>query len=362
MTVTIRRRRSRGKFGVGVSLGEVALHANVSTASVSRVLNNSANVSDEVRQRVELACWELGYVPNGVARALAANKTMTIGAIVPAIENAGIAAAVAAFQRTLKQAGYTMLLTSSNYDEEAEFQEARTLLSRGVDGLMLVGGEHHPDLISLITHHQVPYIETWTLNAGRPSVGLDNLGAARMLTRHLIALGHKRIALIMGRVAGNDRAALRVQGVRECLANHGLPPPQEYLIGRPYNIPDIREAMQSLLAEEARPTALICGNDQIAFGSMIEASKQGLNVPADMSIAGFNDLEFSAHLNPPLTTIRVPTEDIGRISAELLLKSIEDKSSVAGAVEIPATLVVRGSTAAPPSILPGVSANGTKLA
>lgn len=344
--MTERRRRSRGKFGVGVNLGEVALHANVSTASVSRVLNNSANVSDEVRQRVERACRDLGYVPNGVARALAANKTMTIGAIVPAIENAGIAAAVAAFQRTLKQAGYTMLLTSSNYDEEAEFQEARTLLSRGVDGLMLVGSEHHPDLLPLITHHQVPFIETWTLSAGRPSVGFDNVGAARTLAAHLIALGHTRIALIMGRVAGNDRAALRVQGVRECLAGHGLPPPREYLIGRPYNISDIREAMQPLLAEPARATALICGNDQIAFGAMIETSRHGLKVPADISIAGFNDLEFSAHLNPPLTTIRVPTEDIGHISAEILLKSIEDKSFVPGAVEIPTTLITRGSTAA----------------
>ncbi|MGB3386767.1 MAG: LacI family DNA-binding transcriptional regulator [Pseudaminobacter sp.] len=352
MTVIDRRRRSRGKFGVGVSLGEVALRANVSTASVSRVLNKSANVSEEVRQRVELACQELGYVPNGVARALAANKTMTIGAIVPAIENAGIAAAVAAFQRTLKHAGYTMLLTSSNYDEEAEFQEARTLLSRGVDGLMLVGGDHHPDLISLITHHQVPYIETWTLTAGRPCVGLDNVGAARTLTDYLVSLGHERIALIMGRIAGNDRAGLRVRGVRECLAHHGLPPPEEYLIGRPYNIPDIREAMQSLLAKSARPTALICGNDQIAFGSMIEASKQGLDVPADISIAGFNDLEFAAHLNPPLTTIRVPTEGIGRISAELLLKSVEDKSFIPDAVEIPATLVTRGSTAAPPICIP----------
>jgi LacI family transcriptional regulator len=354
MTVTERRRRSRGKFGVGVSLDEVALQANVSTASVSRVLNNSANVSAEVRERVELACRELGYVPNGVARALAANKTMTIGAIVPAIENAGIAAAVAAFQRTLNHAGYTMLLTSSNYDEEAEFKEARTLLSRGVDGLMLVGGEHHPDLISLITQHRVPFIETWTLTAGRPSVGLDNLAAARALTSHLIGLGHKRIALIMGRVAGNDRAALRVQGVRECLADHGLAPPEKYLVGRPYNIPVIREAMQSLLAGPARPTALICGNDQIAFGSMIEASKQGLNVPADMSIAGFNDLEFAAHLNPPLTTIRVPTEDIGRISAQLLLRSIEDKGFVPDAVEIPAMLVARESTAAPPISEPGI--------
>lgn len=348
MTVTERRRRSRGKFGVGVSLSEVALRAKVSTASVSRVINNSANVSPEVKCRVELACRELGYVPNGVARALAANRTMTIGAIVPAIENAGIAAAVASFQRTLKQAGYTMLLTSSNYDKEAEFQEARTLLSRGVDGLMLVGGEHHPDLLPLITQHQVPFIETWTLTADRPSVGLDNFGAAQVLTKHLISLGHKRIGLIMGRIAGNDRAALRVQGVRSCLADYGFAPPEEYLIARPYNISDIREAMRSLLASAERPTALICGNDQIAFGALIEATKQGVDVPAGISVAGFNDLEFSAHLNPPLTTIRVPTEDIGRISAELLLKSIDDKSFKPDAVEIPSTLVERGSTAAPP--------------
>lgn len=347
MAGTIRRRRTRAKPGSAVSLSEVAARANVSTASVSRVLNGSAFVSDEVRRSVERAYMELGYVPNGAARALAARRTMTVGAIVPTIENGGFASAVSAFQRILNQAGYTLLLASSDYDAEAELREARMLLSRGVDGMMLVGSEHHEHLLPLIAQHGVPFVETWTLAPDRPSVGLDNVGAARALAEHLLTLGHTRIGLIAGRMAGNDRASARVRGVRACLADHGLPLLSEWFSERPYRILDGRLAMRSLIAGTTRPTAVICGNDQLAFGALIEVSAQGLDVPGDFSVAGFNDLEFAAHLNPPLTTIRVPTEDIGREAAEMLLRSILDKTAPSGPVEIPFTLVMRASTAPP---------------
>jgi LacI family transcriptional regulator len=121
---------------------------------------------------------------------------------------------------------------------------------------------------------------------------------------------------------------------------------QEWMINRPYNISDARVAAHALLASRNRPSALICGNDQIAIGAMIQATSEGLSVPGDLSITGFNDLELVEHLNPPLTTMRVPFEDIGRISAELLLRSIEDRSFVPTPFEVPATLIVRGSTAA----------------
>ena len=354
------RKRGRPKTGKAVSLTDVAALAKVSTATVSRVLNSSATVSTEVRRRVERACHELAYVPNGAARALAARRTMTIGAVVPAIENVGIARSVAAFQQRLKQASYTLLLASSTYDSAVEMQEVRTLLSRGVDGLMLVGGDHDPGLMDLIKHHNVPHIETWTLTQGRLSVGLDNVKAAKLVTHHLINLGHSRIGLIMGRVIGNDRAALRVQGIRASLMEAGLEPSIEWLIDRPYNIADGRMATQALLASPNRPTALICGNDQIAFGAMIQAVAEGLKVPDDLSVTGFNDLEFAEHLSPPLTTVRVPTEDIGRISAEYLLRAIDDSSFKPTSFEVPATLVVRESTAAWPSVMRRRTAEGSR--
>jgi len=268
------RRRSRQKLST-VSLTEVAAHAEVSTATVSRVLNNSAVVSEDVRRKVERACQELGYVPNGAARALSSSRTMTIGAVVPTIENSGFALTVSSLQRHLNKAGYTLLLASSDYEPEEELREARTLLMRGVDGIMLVGSDHHPQLLSLIEQHTVPFVETWTLAPGRPSVGFDNAAAAYELTEHIVALGHRRIGLIAGRTSSNDRSSAREAGVRACLKAHGLTLASEWFIERPYRILDGQQAMRRLIERPNRPTAVICGNDQMAFGALIEASHQG---------------------------------------------------------------------------------------
>jgi LacI family transcriptional regulator len=341
-----RRRRSRPKLSA-ISLAEVAAHAHVSTATVSRVLNNSAFVSEDVRQKVEQACQQLGYLPNGAARALSSSRTMTIGAVVPTIENSGFALTVSSLQRHLHKAGYTLLLASSDYDPEAELRETRMLLMRGVDGIMLVGSDHHPQLLSLISQHTVPFVETWTLAPGRPSVGFDNAQAAYELTEYIVGLGHTRIGLIAGRTSSNDRSSAREAGVRACLKAHGLALASEWFIERPYRILDGRQAMRLLLERPDRPTAVICGNDQMAFGALIEASQQGMNVPADISVAGFNDLEYAAHLTPPLTTIRVPAEEIGEEAARLLLAQIANKTTVQSGINIPYSLIARASTAPP---------------
>jgi LacI family transcriptional regulator len=343
-----RRRRSRQKL-TAISLNEVAAYAEVSTATVSRVLNNSATVSKDVRRKVEQACQELGYVPNGAARALSSNRTMTIGAVVPTIENSGFALTVSSLQRQLNKAGYTLLLASSDYEPDAELRETRMLLMRGVDGIVLVGSDHHPQLLSLIEQHTVPFVETWTLAPGRPSVGFDNAAAAYELTEHIVSLGHTRIGLIAGRTSSNDRSSAREAGIRACLKAHGLALASEWFIERPYRILDGRQAMRLLIQKPDRPTAVICGNDQMAFGALIEASHQGFVVPDDISVAGFNDLEYAAHLNPPLTTIRVPAEEIGAEAARLLMAQIANNTLVNSGVNIPFSLVVRASTGKPPA-------------
>lgn len=346
MTKPPQRRRTRPK-PLNVSLTDVAALAGVSTASVSRVLNRTAFVSEDVRQKVEQACRDLGYVPNGAARALSSSRTMTIGAIVPTIENSGFALTVSSLQRHLKKAGYTLLLASSEYDPEAELNEARTLLTRGIDGMMLVGGEHHAQLLPLILQHAVPFVETWTLTPGRPSVGFDNAEAAYELTRHIVELGHRRIGLIAGRTSSNDRSSAREAGVRACLRDRKLDLACEWFIERPYRILDGQQAMRALLARPDRPTAVICGNDQMAFGALIETMRTGLKVPDDISVAGFNDLEYAAHLTPPLTTIRVPAEEIGAEAARLLLAQIANSVDLNAHVNVPYSLVTRASTAAP---------------
>lgn len=345
MNDTIRRKRVRTRWKKGVSLDDVAAYAKVSTASVSRVLNGVATVSEAVRRQVEQACEALDYVPNGAARALAASRTMAIGAVVPTIENVAFATTVSHLQSHLKTAGYTLLLASSNYEPKAELKEVRLLLSRGIDGLMLVGGEHDPEVLPLIKHHGVPFVETWAVIPDRPFVGVDNIAATYALTRYLVDLGHRDIGLISGETTGNDRADSRRRGVLRCLAERGLELRSHWSAERPYGVADGRRAIRALIHSPHPPTAVICGNDQLALGAIIEVNRLGLSVPRDISIAGFNDLEFAAQINPPLTTVRIPASEMGVEAAKFLLQSIEGANPVS--VETPFTIMERGSTAPP---------------
>lgn len=337
------RRREKKNPKRPVNLGDVAKLARVSTATVSRVLNGTSSVAQDMRARVENACRKLNYVPNGAARALSSRRMRAIGAVVPTIENGGFSIAVSALQRRLDQAGYTLLLASSQYDPTLELKEVTMMLSHGVDGLMLVGGEHHPDLIPLIEEKNIPFVETWTLTRHHPCVGFDNAEAARRLTEYLLDIGHTRIGVIAGQTGNNDRARERVAGVRESLGRRGLKLASEWLIERPYRILDGRLAMKSLLSSGERPTAVICGNDQLAHGAMIEALSYGLSIPDDISVTGFNDLDYAAYLAPPLTTMRVPAEEIGRMAGDYLLGRI-NREAVLAITEVDVSLIVRSST------------------
>ena len=347
MEKPVRRRSVKTPASTGlVSLGDVAKRAGVSPATVSRVLNGTAGVRPEMLERVKQACAELNYMPNGAARALSTRRTSTIGAIVPTIENEGFAKTVSALQRRLNEAQYSLLLASSDYDPARELHEAKLLISRGIDAIALVGGAHDPTLLPLLRQHSIPVVETWTLLKDEPSVGFDNAEAAHRLTDYLVSLGHKRIGIIAGRTAYNDRAAARVSGVRECLAKFGLDFHAELYLERPYLILEGKNAMQSMLVGKPMPTAVICANDQIAFGALIGAKAMGLSVPGDVSVTGFNDVAWSAHVTPPLTTIQVPAEEIGWATAKYLLDSLAGRPTI-NSVEVPVSLIVRGSTAAP---------------
>lgn len=343
---SLRKRFRKSALPNQASLADVAARAGVSTATVSRVLNGTAAVGEDALQRVQRACRELNYVPNGAARALSSRRTRTIGAVVPSIENSGFALAIGALQRWLDTTGYTLLVASSDYDPAAEMRQASLLMSRGIDGLMLVGGEHHPDLVATLEQQKLPFIETWTLSETHACVGFDNLVAARKLTEYLLDLGHVDIGVIAGRMRNNDRAANRVLGVHQALEARGLKLSTEWMIERPFRIMEGRLAMKALLDLPSRPTAVICGNDQLAFGALIEAKARGLSVPEDVSITGFNDLDFAAFLDPPLTTVAVPADQIGTIAGEYLVgRSLG--TPVLRVNEIPTKLIVRASTASP---------------
>lgn len=339
-----RRNRRRSQQ---VRVADIARAVGVSDATVSRALSRTGSVSPALLQRIEAAASELGYVPNGAARALASRKSRAIGAIIPTLENLSFASTAEAMQRSVIEGGYSFLLASTGYDPAREFAHVRAFAAHGVDGIMLVGAARDAAVAEFLHARRIPFVVTWTLaDAPTPSVGFDNYEAARRLTLHLLDLGHRQIGVIAGRTYRNDRAAARVAGIRKALAERELALPQEHLLERPYRIAEGQLAIRALIATTPAPTAIICGNDQLAFGALIECGRQGIAVPQQLSVAGFDDLEFASQIVPSLTTIHVPAEEIGRRAAEYLLARVAGRTAPV-TTEVMTSLIVRESTAPP---------------
>ena len=341
------RRARRGKTG-RVTLQDVASRAGVSTATVSRCLNNPEQVNEASRQRVEAAAAALSYVPHAAARALASRRSRLVGAVVPTAAHSIFGSFIHALEDTLCDHGYALLLAHSRFDTARELQQAEHLISRGVEGMVLVGARHSRRLYSRLSDGGIHHVNTWVYSAddSHPCIGFDNAATARGLTNYLVSLGHREFAMICGETRDNDRAARRVLGVRQALSDHGLSLPDERIIERPYEIREGRDAMHMLMQRPAPPTAVICGNDVLAFGALFECRALGIGVPDEVSITGFDDLEVASELAPPLTTVRVPAVQMGHRAARYLLAGLAGEPAPHKAC-LEASLVVRGTTAAP---------------
>jgi LacI family transcriptional regulator len=330
-------------------LRDVALRAGVSTASVSRVLNQPERVRPELRSRIEAAMAEMAYIPNGAARALASQRSRTIGAIVPTLDTAIFATGTEALQNRLHELGYTLLLASAQYDVANEYECARVLVERNVDGLVLVGHAHDPALLELLQAKAIPVVVTYVCSCqGRfSSVGIDNAAATRRVVQHLVDLGHRSFAILTSPLSRNDRIQARLDGMFQCLRERGLDITPDRVIEVPYSVRDGARGFQQLRSRFTDVTAVPCTTDVLAIGAVLEAERIGLRIPSDISITGFDDLELAGELNPGLTTIRVPAREIGRQAADRLIAALAGKE-IAHRLELPAELILRGSSAPPP--------------
>jgi LacI family transcriptional regulator len=341
--------RGQGDRVNRITIREVADAAGVSIATVSRVLNAPARVNPDLCRRVTEAVDRLGYVAVGAARALASRRTGAIGALVPTLDNAIFAECINALQLRLDEHGYVLLVASADYDPRRESRELKALVERGIDGVLLVGTDHDPDIYRLVQSTGVPAVITWSCDpqARVPCIGFDNRAAARRLCQHLFDLGHERIAMIAGVQKGNDRAAARIDGVRDALRARGQDLTPETLCERPYTIADGRMALRQLMAMPMPPTAVVCGNDVLAFGALFEAAALGMHVPRDLSVTGFDDLDLAGQMVPPLTTVRVPAAEMGRRAADQLV-GVTRGETPPRVTELEAAIVLRGSTGVPP--------------
>lgn len=329
-----------------ITIEEVARLAGVSTATVSRVLSRPEVVRNQTREQVMAAIAKLDYQPDAAARALASGRTHTVGCVIPTLDHAIFARSTQAMQTTLAQAGYQLLVASHEYDPVTEFELVRALQQRGVDALVLVGTDHAPRLWKALSAWRKPTLLTWSCDPRLPSLGFDNEGAAQMAASHLLELGHRYIGVISGFTAHNDRAHSRIAGVRKSLTQAGLSLPANFVTEQAFNLEGGRLGLRQLMRLRHKPTAIFCGNDLLAVGAMLEAERMGLDVPIDLSICGIDNLEISEAINPGLTTVSLPTQDLGRIAAQYMLSAISGEIIAAKSL-LPFELVVRGSTGLP---------------
>ena len=331
------------------TLEDVARRAEVSTATVSRTFSAPERVRPALRLKVQRAVEALGYTPHGAARALASQRSHTIGAVIPTLDNAIFATVVQTLQNELFAQGRTLLLAASDYDPARERAQIESLVVRGVDGLMLTGEARAASVHELLARRGIRYVSTYVHHPAspHPTIGFDNRRAMHKLVGYLHDLGHRAFAMVAGITEDNDRASERLAGVREALAQKGLRLEAGHLMERPYTMAAGRAALRQLMAQADRPTAVVCGNDVLALGALLEAAALGLSVPEDVSITGFDDLDLAKEIAPGLTTIHAPLEDMGRLTAAYLLGASPGGDGVPH-IELPAELVVRGSTGLPP--------------
>jgi LacI family transcriptional regulator len=232
-----------------VTINQVAKMAGVSTATVSRALNKPETVSEALKKKIERIIKKIGYIPNAGARSLMLKRTGSIGVIVPTLDNAIFAQGLEEFQRQLSQSGYQMLVGSTNYDPEIEYQQMRNLLLQGVEGIAMFGSSQKLELIRLLRTRKLPYIHIGTLDTplNGYAAGFDNKKAIQLGVEYLVQVGHRNFGMIAGKTENNDRARDRVDGVVELLKRHRIVLKKESIIEVPYQIQDARIALKKLL-------------------------------------------------------------------------------------------------------------------
>jgi LacI family transcriptional regulator len=327
---------------------DVAKAAGVSVATVSRTFNDPDIVRADLRKRVLDAAAKLRYTPSSAARALRTRKTHIVGAVIPTLDYAIYARMVDAFQDALANAGYMVFVLAVGFDNGRLFDKVRLLVERGAEALLMVGRLEDDRLREFIRTRHIPTATTYSFQIDDPvaSIGFDNEAAERQLVEYLIGLGHTRIVMIAGPVKGNDRQQTRIATFNAVLKERGLP--EGIVIEKDYGFAMFEgaEALRRIVNEYPETTAVICNSDVFAFSVLAECRQLGIEVPRDLSVTGFDDFDFAAMLDPPLTTIAVPARQMGERAAESLMQALAASQSISP-VRLETDLVIRRSTGKP---------------
>jgi LacI family repressor for deo operon, udp, cdd, tsx, nupC, and nupG len=336
-----------------VSIRQVAKLAGVSIATVSRCLNDPERVSHQTRDRVQQAIQVTGYTPNSLAQSFRRGHTNLIMVVLPSIGDPFFTEVMQGIRGVVEPRGYSIIISDTALNTLTADEVGAMLVSRQADGIILLASvfPYGPEVLSRARRHAQPIvIGCETLSpalADLTSVHIDNVAAAADATRHLLSVGHRRVAFMTAEKSSlltRDREA----GYRQAMGEGGLDVDPAWVVEGGMSIEGALRATETLLGLQPRPTAVFCANDEMALACLHGLQEAGVGVPDEMSVMGFDDTRYAAISQPPLTTVAQPATDIGRQVALMLLAAIETSpSSEPRQVVVPHRLVLRRSVAAP---------------
>lgn len=312
------------RSGLGrATLSDVAAHAGVSTVTASRALRKPEMVSGDLRARVDRAVRDLAYVPNQLASALASAQTRTIGAVVPSLTNGVFADYLRALHDVFQPAGFQIVVLNSRYSADEEEKAIATLLGQHSQAMILAGVDQSEGSRRMLHAAAIPVVQTMEL-CDDPidiNIGLSQHDAGYAATRFLLDLGHRRIGYLSARL--DARAQRRTTGYLRAMEEAGIDAaPLLAATPRPSSVAIGAELLSETLARSPRLEAVFTCNDDLALGALFECGRRGIRVPDDLSIVGFNDLEFSASANPALTSVATPRYAMAERAAEIVLEIV----------------------------------------
>lgn len=330
------------------TIHDVARAARVSIATVSRVLNDSPRVSDGTRRRVWAAADRLDYTPNSAARALTTRRTRTLGVLLPDLYGEFFSEVIRGVDRAARAASLQILISSSHANSREALSAARAMRGR-IDGLIVMAPDSASNDALRVLARGTPVVVINPRKGieGCGAVSIANFEGAFAVTKHLTALGHRSVATICG-PRGNVDAQERLRGFRRALKDAGLDPARALVVRGDFTESSGHAAAETILAARPRPTAVFAANDSMAIGFLSALGDAGIRVPADVAVAGFDDIAIARYLNPPLTTARVDACELGARAVRRLLEGEAfDKGDRTGRPGVlPAPLVVRRSCGA----------------
>lgn len=328
---------------------DVAKEAGVSIATVSLVMNGKGKISEERREEIRQIMMRMGYKPSMIASALTGKKTYALGLLVPDISNPFFAEIARAVEDEGQRHGYSVFICSTDNRDEKVERYADLLQQKNVDGVIIGTGMKELSVLDPLLEGGVPvaFLAREFTSADLPTVIVDDYAGGAAAAEHLIALGHRRLA-VLAEQESISSSRQRVRGFRETAEAAGVALDPDLVLGS--SLKDGKARALELLEREDRPSAIFCCNDMLAIGALQAAKAAGIRIPDDCSIVGFDDTVLASVTDPPLTTIAQPIERMGQTAVQFLLRRIGQPGEPPGRMVLPPVLVVRQSTAAPRSV------------